>query len=118
MDKTMILIPRISEKTYDMSETHNVYVFTVPGDATKHTVARAVTAQFSVTVLDVNVMNVKGKAKRSTRKGARPTMGVRSDLKKAYVTLKAGDTLPFFETEEDKSDKKASKKAPAKKETK
>lgn len=118
MEKTMILIPRISEKTYAMSELRGVYVFNVPADATKHTVARAVAAQFGVTVVDVNVTNIQGKVKRSVRKGSRPGLGQRSDIKKAYVTLKAGDKLPFFETEEDKDAKKADKKAPAKKETK
>jgi hypothetical protein len=45
-------------------------------------------------------------------------MGKRSDIKKAYVTLKAGDKLPFFadiEEEAEKADKKAKKD---KKETK
>jgi large subunit ribosomal protein L23 len=115
MEKQMILKPRLSEKTYGMSVAGNVFVFEVPGDANKHTVARAVAAQFSVTVIDVNIVNVKGKAKRTVRKGGRPTAGKRSDIKKAYVALKQGDTLPFFDVEEEakpaKADKKAAKKA-------
>ncbi len=113
MDKTTILIPRISEKTYGLSAVRNVYTLDVPGDSTKHTVARAVAAQFGVTVETVRIVNVKGKVKRTVRKGARPSTGSRSDVKKAYVTLKAGDSLPFFETEEvdDKEAKKADKAA-------
>jgi large subunit ribosomal protein L23 len=113
MDKFMVLKPRISEKTYMMSETSRTYVVEVPGDANKDTVAKAVTAQFGVTVETVNVINVKGKPKRSVRKGGRPVMGHRSDFKKAYVTLKEGDKLPFFaEAEEESKDdkKKAIKK--------
>lgn len=121
MDKLMVLKPRMSEKTYGLSQVGNVYVFTVPEGATKQSVAAAVKAQFAVTVLNVNIAVVKGKAKRTIRKGGRPTMGQRSDMKKAYVTLKDGDKLPFFETEDDKKsdkkDKKAGKKA-AKKEEK
>lgn len=112
MDKQMILKPRLSEKTYGLSLTRNIYTFEVPGDATKHTVARAVAAQFNVTVEEVNVINVKGKAKRTVRKGGRPTNGKRSDIKKAYVTLKEGDKLPVFDAVEadEKADTKAAKK--------
>jgi large subunit ribosomal protein L23 len=115
MDKALILKPRMSEKTFGLSESGNTYTFEVPGDANKHSVARAVTAQYEVTVLGVNIVNVKGKPKRTVRKGGRAISGNRSDIKKAYVTLKAGDKLPIFATEED--DKKADKKA-TKKETK
>ena len=108
-NKTMYLKPRISEKTYALSLARNVYVFEVPTDATKHTVARAVTAQFDVVVEEVNITNVKGKPKRTVRKGGRAVAGKRSDFKKAYVTLKEGQTLPFFETEESAEDKPKAK---------
>jgi large subunit ribosomal protein L23 len=109
MSKTTLLRPRLSEKTYTLGTTKDVYVFNVPGDANKHTVAAAVTAQFDVTVKEVNIMNVKGKAKRLIRKGGRAISGQRSDSKKAYVTLAAGQKLPFFD--EPEQDKKADKKA-------
>ncbi len=121
--KTLVLKPRLSEKAYGLSEVRNVYVFVISGDATKHTVARAVTAQFEVTVEVVNIMNVKGKVKRSVKKGGRAMKGTRPDTKKAYVTLKAGDKLPFFESikeeeqkaeETDKKLTKAAEKAAAK----
>lgn len=112
MDKQTPLKPRLSEKTYGLSLTSNTYTFEVPGDANKHTVARAVAAQFDVTVTDVNIVNVKGKAKRTIRKGGRPVNGKRSDIKKAYVTLKEGDVLPIFATEDEaQADTKADKKA-------
>ncbi len=97
MDKQLVLKPRLSEKSYGLSLTGNTYVFEVPSDANKHTVARGVAAQFEVTVTEVNIVNAKGKPKRTVRKGGRPTTGKRSDIKKAYVTLKQGDTLPFFD---------------------
>lgn len=100
-DKLILLKPRLSEKTYALSHVRNVYTFDVPGDANKHGVARAVAAQFEVTVEDVRIVNVKGKQKRTVRKGSRPTMGRRPDVKKAYVTLKAGDKLPIFASEEE-----------------
>lgn len=111
MDKQMVLKPRMSEKTFGLSQS-NVYVFTVPASATKQSVTTAVATQFGVTVTNVNMTNVKGKQKRTVRKRTRPVMGKQSDFKKAFVTLKEGDKLPFFDVPEDKkSDKKAEKKA-------
>lgn len=108
MTKTMILKPRVSEKAYMQSQKTNVYVFQVPADANKLTVAEAITAQFGVTVEAVNIANVKGKVKTSYRKRGGRTQGARVDMKKAYVTVKRGDTIPVFATEED--EKPAAKK--------
>lgn len=103
----IVLRPRMSEKAYGVSQLRNTYVFDVDGDANKHTVARAVSEQYSVGVTDVRVVNVKGKVKRTIRKGGRPTMGRQSDTKKAYVTLKSGDTLPIFAAIEEAEAKEA-----------
>ena len=96
MDKSLVLKPRMSEKAYGLSQLRNTYVFDVERGANKHTIARAVASQYDVTVTEVNVINQKGKAKRTVRKGGRPSMGRTSDYKKAYVTLKSGDSLPVF----------------------
>jgi large subunit ribosomal protein L23 len=117
MSKITLIKPRLSEKTYGLGKTKNVYVFDVPTDANKHLVADAVEAQFDVKVTEVNTTNIKGKAKRLVRKGGRAINGKRSDYKKAYVTLAEGQHLPFFDEPEE--DKKADKKAKkAEKETK
>lgn len=112
MSMTLVLRPRVSEKAYGMSQVLNTYVFNVPKDSNKLTVAQAVAAQFKVTVTTVNIINVKGKAKRTVRKGGKAVAGRDVDVKKAYVTLKEGDSIAVFDTE-DKTEKK-----PAKKETK
>ena len=117
--KDFVLKPRVSEKAYAMSQREDVktYVFEVAKAANKHTVARAVTAQFEVTVTSVRTVTTKGKVKRTVRKGGRSVDGTRSDVKKAYVTLKAGDALPIFveEAAEDakaiEAEQKAAKKA-------
>lgn len=112
MEKELVLKPRLSEKTYMLSEKHNTYVVDVSGDANKDMVAKAVSAQFGVTVETVNIVNAKGKTKRTVRKGGRAVMGRRSNVKKAYVTLKEGDKLPFFADVEEANAKaeKAAKK--------
>ncbi len=117
--RQVTLKPRMSEKAYAMSQVAGVktYVFQVPLSANKHTVARAISVQYEVTVTGVRTTTLKGKPKQSYRKGGRPQLGGRSDIKKAYVTLKAGDTLPLFveeaaeEAKVAKTEEKAAKKA-------
>ncbi|MGH7195893.1 MAG: 50S ribosomal protein L23 [Candidatus Saccharimonadales bacterium] len=101
MSQSLVLKPRMSEKAYGLTQTRNVYVFDVATDVNKHTVARSVADQFKVSVDKVAIMKVKGKAKRTISKKGRVVLrGSNSDFKKAYVTLKKGDSLPFFEAAE------------------
>lgn len=118
MPSSMILKPRMSEKTYALS-SNGVYVFDVPTDVNKSQIATAVASQFEVTVEDVRVLVAKGKEARSIRLGGirRQIYGRRPNVKKAYVTLKKGDEIPIFaevekaEEEERKAEEKAAKKA-------
>ncbi len=101
----MILKARLSEKAYQRSLAGNTYVFVVPKTATKLSVKAAVEAQFGVGVTNVAIMVQNGKTARSIRLGnrrARPISGVRSDVKKAYVSLKDGDRIKIFDEEEKK----------------
>lgn len=107
MNQPITLRPRLSEKTHAQASALNVYVFDVPAGASKQSVGQAVGQQFGVGVTNVNIVNLKGKPKRTVRKGARPVAGQRSGIRKAYVTLKQGDKLPFFEAEEEKAEKQA-----------
>jgi large subunit ribosomal protein L23 len=108
MSKTLLLKPRLSEKTYALS-TSRVYVFDVPKDANKHEVARAVAAQFEVVVSTVRISNIAGKAKRtislSGKRVAAGAGGKQVDRKKAYVTLAEGQSLPFFAAVEEAEEK-------------
>ncbi len=103
--QTLVLRPRVSEKAYGLSLTRNTYVFDVPKDANKLTVRQAVEAQFGVTVTDVNIAVAKGKAKRSFQKRKQPIAGKRTDIKRAYVVLKAGDQIPLFASADEKEAK-------------
>ena len=101
MSKEITLKPRLSEKSYAQSQ-NSVFVFAVPADANKHSVARAIEVQFDVKVATVNILNLKGKAKRTvSAKGRRQLGGTTSDTKKAYVTLREGFNLPIFAAEEE-----------------
>lgn len=94
MMKTITLKPHMSEKTYGMS-SQGVYVFEVDKSVNKQEVAESVEKTYEVVVTQVRTVIVKGKAKRLYRK-RRYENGRRSDVKKAYVTLKAGDQIPIF----------------------
>lgn len=109
MSKTLLIRPRISEKAYGQSQTMNTYVFEVPADANRNQVSEAVSVQFDVTVTSVNILNVKGKAKRTVRKGGRQSLGRDNDIKKAYVTLKEGDSIAVFATEDADNEPKGKK---------
>ena len=83
----VIVAPHITEKATLLSE-HNAVVFKVANDATKPEIKAAVEALFDVTVTGVNTIVQKGKTKKW--KGA-PYQ--RSDMKKAIVTLKDGQSI-------------------------
>ncbi|TXJ09340.1 MAG: 50S ribosomal protein L23 [Acinetobacter sp.] len=80
--------PVFSEKAQVLGETAGVQVFKVDVNATKLEIKKAVEQLFGVDVLKVNTTITKGKTKRFGK-----TLGRRSDVKKAYVTLKAGQDV-------------------------
>lgn len=83
MSATLVLMPRMSEKTYALSQSENVFVFDVPKDANKIQIKDAVEKQFKVSVDDVRVMILKGRRKSSVRRRTRGIIGKRADFKKA-----------------------------------
>ena len=85
---TVLVAPIISEKATRIGEKQNQVMFKVLRDATKPEIKAAVEAVFGVRVKAVNTLITKGKTKRFR---GRP--GVRSDRKKAYVTLEEGNTI-------------------------
>jgi large subunit ribosomal protein L23 len=79
--------PIITEKSTMLSEQNKV-VFRVPLEATKPQIKEAVEALFNVNVTGVNTLVVKGKSKLF-----RGVPGRRSDIKKAIVTLREGQSI-------------------------
>jgi large subunit ribosomal protein L23 len=109
MSKTITLRPRLSEKTYALAE-NRVYVVEIPKGVNKHGVARAIESQFDVKVDKVNIANIPGKAKAIisiSGKRRKNAEGYRNDIKKAYVTLAKGNSLPFFAAVEEEEQKEA-----------
>lgn len=81
--------PVVTEKSTVAAEQGKV-VFRVKPEATKLQVRDAVQALFGVDVIKVNTALVKGKTKQF-----RGRKGVRSDYKKAVVTLKEGQSIDY-----------------------
>lgn len=88
----VLLAPQISEKSTFLAEKENQVVFVVAGNATKPEIKAAVELLFKVQVKSVQVSNMKGKEKRFGK-----TMGRRSDRRKAFVSLAAGQEINFAE---------------------
>jgi large subunit ribosomal protein L23 len=90
--ESLILAPLITEKGTAVGEQGNQVVFRVRSAASKDAIREVVESMFKVTVLKVRTLRVLGKKRRRGR-----IIGARPDWKKAYVTLKEGDRIEFFE---------------------
>ncbi len=88
--------PVITEKNTRLME-QGQYMFEVARDANKIQIKDAVEKTFDVTVLKVNVMNVRGKQRRRARRqGRMASTGWTPSWKKAVVTLEEGDSIDLF----------------------
>jgi large subunit ribosomal protein L23 len=84
--------PLITEKAERNREASRSFAFEVHRDATKIQVKQAVEKLFSVHVLAVRTAIARGKNKRVGKSSGR-----RPNWKKAFVTLKDGETIALFE---------------------
>ena len=83
----IIIAPVITEKSAIQRE-NNVYTFKVAKDANKIQIKKAIEEAFGVKVVKVNTLNTKSKSKRVGR-----YTGKTKAYKRAYVTLKDGDSI-------------------------
>jgi large subunit ribosomal protein L23 len=86
--RSVLRKPLLTEKVAAQQDANNQYSFVVDPIANKVEIKRAVEKKYSVTVVGVQTMNVRGKTKRLGRfEGQRPSW------KKAIVTLKKGESI-------------------------
>ena len=90
----VLLGPHISEKATVVADKDGQFVFRVAPDATKPEIKTAVEQLFEVKVRSVQVLNIKGKTKRTAR-----GLGKRNDVRKAYVSLADGHDIDFADVE-------------------
>ncbi len=90
----IIRFPHITEKSTALSGQGDcqMVALQVRVDASKHQVKEAVEQIFNVKVDRIRTARFQGKLKRQGR-----FEGRRADWKKAYVTLKPGHRIEFFE---------------------
>ena len=86
----VLVAPIVSEKGTMLAEKHNQVLVKVLRDATNPEIKSAVELMFKVEVESVQTVQHKGKVKRTGK-----TIGRRDHVKKAYVSLKAGQELNF-----------------------
>lgn len=82
----------LTEKSNRLRENENQVIFEVHKDANKIQIRDAIQRLFKVGVVDVNTLVMRGKDKRMGRGYAKLR-----NWKKAIVTLKAGDSIQFFD---------------------
>jgi len=88
----VLIRPLLTEKTNKQTPAGK-YAFQVALDANKIQVRRAIEEMFSVRVVKVNMLRVRGKTRRLGRFPA----GRSPQWKKAIVTLAKGQSIPLFE---------------------
>jgi large subunit ribosomal protein L23 len=87
--------PIVTEKTNYLAGKLQQYVFEVASFATREQVKTAVETAFDVEVVRVNIINAP--AKSTTNSRSRRLSIRKRGFKKAIITLKPGDRIPFFE---------------------
>jgi large subunit ribosomal protein L23 len=83
--------PIVTEKGVTKKDNERTLCFEVATGANKVLVKQAVEQLFKVKVADVRTSNNVGKLRRRGK-----FSGYRSDWKKAYVRLKAGEKIPEY----------------------
>ncbi len=99
MTAPILVTPVTTEKAYGQSQK-NIYVFNVPMTANKQQIKETVQKEYSVTIVSIKTLVQSGKAIRFSRgKNKYPGTTKRTDSKKAYVTLAAGNKINVFDQE-------------------
>lgn len=91
-DYSMIHSPLVTEKSSLVGMSGSRVVFKVDRRASKTEIRAAVERVFKVQVAKVHTLNMQGKAKKTAK-----SQGRRAHYKKAYVTLKEGQSIDIVE---------------------
>src|SRR5262245_19506063 len=94
-NRDVLIKPLITEKSSALGTKLNKFGFVVSPTANKLQIREAVEKMYGVTVKSVDTAIMPGKNKqRYTKTGV--AKGQKGYMKKAFVTLKAGDTIDFY----------------------
>lgn len=92
---TVIKHPVLTEKSIQEAQEKNIFLFEVNPAASKYQIAAAIASLYSVTVETVRTHRPFRDTKRT---GSRRMMTLQGRSKRAFVTLKKGDTIELFDT--------------------
>jgi large subunit ribosomal protein L23 len=87
--ESIVFSPRITEKATKAAE-HNTYTFNVAKGVSKSEIKQAIKALYDVLPVEVHVVTI------TAQRAVRGTRGSRLSGRKAYVTLKKGDTIKLM----------------------
>ena len=82
-----IISPNVTEKSTSLSEFNKV-VFKVRKNANKESIKKSIEKIFKVNVVKINTVNIREKVKMVRNKKA-----YKSGYKKAFITLKKGQSI-------------------------
>jgi large subunit ribosomal protein L23 len=88
MASSVIIRPRVTEKSHTLAEDSNVYVFNVRQGATKGMVKEAVKELYKISPVKVSIMPIPKKSRF-----VRGRKGTSGGGRKAYVYVKKGEKL-------------------------
>ncbi len=97
MNVYTIVKPIITEKSLTLANEKNTYTFQVSKDANKHQIKEAIEELFPVKVERVRTVLNQPVVRRTGKRRMKVTSG---KVKKALVTLKAGDEINLFDISE------------------
>lgn len=87
--RSVIVRPHLTEKTSRLAELGQ-YTFLVESGADKLSISREISARYKVHPRHVTIVRIPGKVVRYGK-----STGRRSAIKKAIVSLRAGEKIPF-----------------------
>ncbi|MFC1594927.1 50S ribosomal protein L23 [Patescibacteria group bacterium] len=87
----VLIAPHITERSRDIAEKHNAYVFKVLKSSNKKKVAECIEDLYKVKVKKVRMIRVP---ERPRRRGL--TEGIKKGYKKAVITLYKGEKIELF----------------------
>ena len=94
IDAYVITKPVITEKTLKLASENNIYTFQVALSTSKPQIASVIEHIYNVKVVRVRTIINQARAKKTGRKRL---VKSGTKLKKALITLKAGDVIDIFD---------------------
>lgn len=97
MNPYIVIKPVITEKSLRLANTNNTYTFVVQTTSNKDQIKESVEKLFSVNVVSIRTVTNQ---KEKSRTGKKRMSVITGKTKKAFITLKEGQTIDLFDVSE------------------